>query len=81
MMSIKTGFVACFRVVTSNHPLEECELFAVLDHLAVGTFAPIAADVGRDVADVDVADPHRDVRGLSVLAPAVKDVRDFRIGE
>ena len=61
--------------------LEDEDRVAVLDHRAAGTFAIIAADVGGDVADIDVADARRDLRRLSVLAPAVQDVRNFWIGK
>ncbi len=61
--------------------LEDEDRIAVLDHLATGVLAPIAADIGGDVADIDVADPLRVVRGLAVLSPAVQHMADPGIGK
>ena len=36
----------------------------------------IAADVGRHIADIDIADPLVDMRGLPVVTPAVQHMRE-----
>src|SRR5207342_786772 len=60
--------------------LENEDRVAVLDHLAAGTLAVIAADVGGDVADIDVVDAQADKGGLPVIAPAMEHMLDLRIG-
>ena len=59
--------------------LEDEDRVAVLDHLAAGIVAEIAADVGGDIADEDVADALGDLRRLPVVAPAVQHMGNARV--
>ena len=61
--------------------LEDEDRVAVLDHLAIGIVAEIAADVGGHIADQHVANADRDFRRLSGVAPAVQHMRDAAVRE
>ena len=50
--------------------LEDEDRVAVLDHLAVGAVAVIAADIGGHVADEDVAEALGDFGGLGRPRPS-----------
>src|SRR5581483_12204247 len=61
--------------------LEDEYRVAILDHVRAGGVAEIAADIGGDVADEDVADPLRNLRWLSVVTPAMQYMRDALVGK
>src|ERR1044072_6800064 len=61
--------------------LEDENGIAVPDHVGAGEVTVVAADVGGDVGENGVAETELYMRRLAALAPAVKDVRDLRIGK
>ena len=67
--------------VDGSDSLEDEDRVAVFDHLHARIIEEIAANVGRDVADIDIADALGDLSRLAVLAPAVQHMGNPRIGK